>query len=257
MKLIASLMVVVFEEEMNLVIESFTSFSVFEEVVVLDMKHREDIRQICLELGFKYQRIERVKIVERIRLNYLNLLRHDWVSYLDPDEVLLIEDRDLKLVNELISNKSQTVNAVYIKWIFHFLNRSLKGGHWRPSSKLLLVDRNRADFSDQVHRGITLKSGEPFCLSSNGTCLNHYWVTSFLAFIEKHWRYLEAEFYIEKEKNDKRNKRLSYVARVFLATFYQSFFYKKGYLDTFIGSFLALFYAFYKTFPRLRCYFSK
>ena len=250
MKLQASLLVVICGEPMSLVEASLSSFSIFDEVVVLDMIGDEKVEQIAASFSYKYEIIPRRPIVEEIRVGSLSKLSHDWIAFLDPDEVVRLHTNQVSEINDLIANSGATFSALTIKWIFHFKKRPLLGGYWRPTSKAFLINRRLASISGLVHGGYGYDKKKELALSSSLGVLDHYWVYSVPSFLGKHIRYIRAE----------RDKRVvshspvwSYgmIMRELFHKFKSNLITKRGYKDGFVGFFLAVFHATYVVAPEV------
>lgn len=251
MKLKASLLIVVCDEPTDLVNRSLKSAACFEDVLILDMKGRHDIKSICESYRFAYLKIEQSPIVEKVRARFSGELKWSWISFLDPDEVLNLSFEDVQGLNEFISNNDKNnLSIINIKWVFRFLNRPLKGGYWSPTSKALLINRSNVIVSDEVHGGYLVQKGITATFFSVTSLLDHYWVLSMHSFLEKHWRYVIAEVE-KKHARDDQPLKFNKIAKLFWRKTKNNIFSRKGFMDGGLGVFLACFHAIYVIAPEI------
>ena len=248
MKLDASLLVVICGEPLQLVKASLCSFEVFSEVYILDMLGNPQVEEIAKSHNYIYEVIPRKPIVEEIRVKYLHKLTREWVSFLDPDEVVRLDSKEVYKINSLLSDGH--VDVLKIKWVFHFKGKPLEGGYWRPTSKAFLLNKSTVGISGLVHGGYSYDKNRELALTPRTAVLDHYWVYSLSSFFEKHFRYIIAE---KNKKIQNNSPQIGYLKlfKIFLRKLKSYYILNKGYRDGMIGIFLAFFHVFYTLAPEV------
>jgi glycosyltransferase involved in cell wall biosynthesis len=232
------------------------SISFCDEIVVIDLGSKDKSVEIAKKYATKVIHHERVPVVEIIHAKIREFVRYEWVLITDPDEVV-----DKKLQSQLIDlfnnqlTKSQDIGAVIVPWVFYFKNKRLFGTVWGGINKrVLLVNINRFNFSDKVHRGRRLANGyKSFSVKFDETnVVHHYWMSSYKQLIEKHKRYIRQEGKARYD-NGLRTK-IRKIIKIPFSAFKQCFYVKKGHKDGFVGFFLSLFWSWYSLSAELNLY---
>jgi glycosyltransferase involved in cell wall biosynthesis len=217
-----------------------------DEVIVIDIDSRDDTAAVAEEHGARVLRHAWVPIAERARLELIGEAKHDWLLFLDPDEVLppaLAEQ-----IAEVVPTLDPDVAVVDCPWQFYFRDKPLRGTIWGGiSRKRTLARRGAADLRPSVHSGTRIPRGFrshdiPF---SGDNAIAHYWAPGYRALIAKHWRYLKLE----------GPDRLGHgmitgfrdIATTPFPSFYESFVKREGYRDGPAGLALSLVWAGYST----------
>lgn len=228
--------------------ECLSSISFCDEIVYTDLGSTDNSVEVAEKYTTRIFHREKVPSCEFIQAEMVNILKNDWVIFIDPDERV-----DLKL-QEYIRQHFHTyeldsnLGAVNVPWIFYFKNKRLNGTIWGGiNEKTLLVNRKRFQFLPVVHYGRKLMDGFTAVNvpSSSEYYLHHYWMNSYKVFIAKHKRYLV------NEGKDHFKMGYRFSLKKMIATpfreFNISFFEKQGFKDGFIGFKLSVFWAWYRT----------
>jgi len=202
---------------------------------------------IDLQLKEKLLKDTKVKIIPFPPVPYIELIRekikelatHDYVLFLDPDEILSIS-----LIDALKSNHSEfdyisipRKNIIFKKWI--------KNSRWWPDYQIRLFKKNAITWPTEIHHqpitsGVELKFEE-----KEDYAITHHNYESIDEYLEKAVRYAKAQANEKIELN--KEYRLHDSVKDALSEFMSRYFAGKGYKDGmhgFVLSFLQMFYSF-------------
>jgi len=237
--------VVGFNEE-HLLRQCLSHLQGLNELLYIDLNSSDESVKVAENLGASVICHDRVPVVEIIHAELLPICKCDWMLITDPDEVV-----DIFLKNQLIeiaANNPSDIGIVTAPWLFYFKKHPLKGTLWGGNnSRVILINKNRVEFSAHVHRGRNLKPGfKLYNIEKEGdNIIHHYWMTSYAQLFEKHRRYIKRE----GESMYANGYRASFLGllKAPLSGFKECFFTKKGYKDGLVGFNLSIFWAWYKT----------
>ena len=216
------------------------------EVLVIDIDSRDETTDVAEEHGARVMWHSWVPIAERARLELVGEAKHDWLLFLDPDEVL--PPSLAAQIAELVPSLEPDVAVVDCPWQFHFRGRPLRGTVWGGiSRKRTLARRGAADLRPTVHAGTRIPPGYrahaiPF---SGDNAIAHYWAPGYRALLAKHWRYLKLEGADRHAQGEITGYRD--VLSTPLQAFRESFVVRRGYRDGVTGLALSLVWAGYTT----------
>lgn len=245
-----SAMVAGFNEE-KFLLKCLKSLKFCDEIIYTDLGSSDDSINIAKQFTDKIFERSLVPSCEYIQSEIVNYAKHDWIIFIDPDEVIAapLQLNIEKLFCQLLNNCS--VGGVLVAWRFYFKKRMLVGTVWGADNyKYLLVHKKRFDFLPITHYGRKIKDGfQTLIIRPNeigDNVLHHFWVTNISMFLKKHFRYLK------KEGTDKYNQGIRFVGYRRLVKypfnqFWECYIRKFGYKDGFIGLFLSFFWAWYQT----------
>lgn len=217
-----------------------------DEVLVVDLESEDRSVEIAEECGAKVLHHERLPIVEQVRTRVVGEASHDWVLFIDPDEIFhpaLAQQAD-----SIIQGGAEDVGRIFFPWKFYFRGRPLKGTRWGGRKhKGVLIHRDRCLLTGDVHRGIELKDdfrSVRIPWKNSDHHIRHYWIDSTSQLFEKHLRYIQKEGRSRFRKGQRFSWRrwIGEVPRAFK----RSFFDNSGWRDGATGFFLSLFDAWYE-----------
>lgn len=162
-----------------------------DEIVVIDLESEDDTAAVGERRGARVVRHALVPIAEYARIDVAPQLKHDWMLFTDPDEV--IPAALATEVRELLETIPDDVALVWAPIRFYFGGRPLRGTVWGGENRRrLLVRRSGVELSGMVFGGTHVKAGFrslelPF---SDDTAIRHHWVSGYGDWIRKHRRYL-------------------------------------------------------------------
>jgi glycosyltransferase involved in cell wall biosynthesis len=217
-----------------------------DEVIVIDIDSRDETAAVAREFGARVITHSWVPIAERARLELVDEARHDWLLFLDPDEV--VPPALAVQIGELLPTLGPDVAVVDCPWQFYFRGLPLQGTIWGGiSRKRTLARRGTADMRPTVHAGTRVPPGYrahdiPF---SGDNAIAHYWAPGYRALIAKHWRYLKLEGRDRRDHGQVTGYRD--IAGTPWPAFYESFVTRRGYRDGITGLMLSLVWAVYST----------
>ena len=172
---------------------SLESLRFCDQLIVTDLGSTDESVEIARQCGAEILQRDRVPIVEHIREELTAHAAHDWIIFLDPDEVFPVEaESELR---ELIE-RLPTLAVITIGLQFYFLGRPLRSTLWGTiHEKSVVCHRRRTSFPKLVHHSpCPLPGYETRTLpSSSRHRIQHYWVDSYRQLFEKHWRYIREE----------------------------------------------------------------
>ena len=186
--------IVVGLDEGYLLRNCLASLNFCSELIYVDLGSHDDSVLIAQELATTVTHHDLVPIGEYVVAKLVNDLKHDWVLFLDPDEVLdsILQNDIAKLFEQ--DKISDTIGVISAPEVYYFKNRLLNGTPWGGvRGRLLIAHRRRFKFSAEVHRGRELNTGfEQLPLQTEGI-IHHYWSSSWKSLFRKHRRYLKLE----------------------------------------------------------------
>jgi len=221
--------------------QCLTSLAFCDQLIVIDLGSDDRSVEIARECGARIIHHPIVPIVEQIRRQSLDYAKHDWVIFLDPDEVFPANaENELRRV---IENDPQ-LGAIALPCQIFVKGKPLHTTTWgglRPKQVVIHKKRNR--LTPDVHRGRQLLKGHTCATLEPHYAVRHYWVDSYRQLAQKHWRYIKHEGkarYANGERFDWRNW-----ARHTKRALEYSLFNHNGIKGGLTGIFLSLFYAWY------------
>jgi glycosyltransferase involved in cell wall biosynthesis len=232
--------------EAQLLPRCLDSISFCDEIIVIDIESDDDTAAVATAHGARVIRHSWVPIAEQARLELVGEARHEWLLFLDPDEVFPPALADQ--LAELVPSLPEDVAIVDCPWQFYFRDKRLRGTMWGGTTrKRTLARRGAAELRPTVHSGTGLMPGYriesvPF---TGDNAIAHYWATGYRSLIEKHWRYLKLE------GRDRRSHGVvtgyKDIVRTPLPAFWESFVQRHGYRDGVVGLLLSALWATYST----------
>lgn len=214
--------------------------------MVIDIDSVDDTAQVAAELGARVFRHPWVPIAEHARLDLLGEARHDWLLFLDPDEVL--PEQLAEEIARVLPSLGPDIAVVDCPWRFYFRGRPLRGTIWGGvTRKRTLARRGAAELRPTVHSGTRLGAGNRAHVIgySGDNAIAHYWAPGYRALIAKHRRYLTLE-----GRDRLRNGMVTGyrdIAGTPWPSFYESFVRRQGYRDGPTGLALSLLWSAYAT----------
>jgi glycosyltransferase involved in cell wall biosynthesis len=234
--------VVVTYNEARRLPECLASLSFCEQLIVVDLGSSDGSVEIARAYNALVLSHAWVPIVEEVRSFGVAYARHEWIIFLDPDEVL-----PQVLVPEIVRIiEDQTdVSAIALPYRYFFMGRPLYHTRWGGRRWITRIFRkDKLIVSRHVHRGLGVLSGEiakvPF---SEEKAIRHYWVDSWRQLFEKHWRYIIREGQARYEVGQRFSWRAA--IRDVLRSFKACLIEDGGIRGGPTGIFLSLFWAWY------------
>lgn len=233
-------------DEARLLERCLPSLAFCEEVIVIDIDSHDDTATVAEQHGARVIRHSWVPIAERARLDLVGEARHDWLLFLDPDEVFA--PGLAAQLGELLPSLPPDVAVVDCPWQFYFKDRPLQGTIWGGiSRKRTLARRGAANLGPTVHSGTRLRPGyRAEAVPYNGdNAIAHYWAPGWRALIAKHWRYIKLEGPDRRSQGEVTGYKD--ILGTPLRSFWESFAVQRGYRDGATGFGLSLLWAAYST----------
>lgn len=209
--------------------DCLTAMAFCAERIVIDLGSTDDsvkIAQECHAIVVPHKHVPRVEL---LRAEAVQLVQHDWILFMDPDEVLA--DGIEPLLRRTLAQHALAAQ-IFVPFQYYFLGKPLRGTVWNTQSngRPILFHRHRVELSTSVHRGMLLRDGYQYIRAGGGQPLlytKHYWIDSIEQLYLKHARYLEAE----GESRYMAGERFSYIRmlRCSLSEFKRSLIDHRGY----------------------------
>jgi len=222
-----SVVIITFNEELNIArcLESVKNLA--DEIVVVDSFSKDNTKNICLSYGSKF--IEHAFEGHIQQKNFAaSLATFDYVLSLDADEAL---DEILKK-NILTAKQNFTFDGYYMNRMNNYLGKWIRHGAWYPDKKLRLWNRHKGKWGGQnPHDCYEMNDGSKVGFL-NGDIL-HYTYTS----IEGHIAQMDKFTSISAVNMFNEGKKSS-LLKVFLSpvtNFIKGFFIKTAFLDGYYG----------------------
>jgi glycosyltransferase involved in cell wall biosynthesis len=223
-----------------------SSVAFCDETIVIDIDSHDDTADVAVAHGARVIRHAWVPIAEHARLELVAEAKHEWLLFIDPDEVFA--PALAHQVAELLPTLADDVSVIHCPWRFFFRGKPLRGTIWGGVTwKKALVRRGGVDLHATVHGGTTVRRGYraieiPF---DGGNAIEHHWAETYRALVEKHRRYLT----LEGPDRQRQGLITGYrdIVRTPWSTFNESFFSRRGFRDGPTGFVLSLLWAAYST----------
>ncbi|WP_415329109.1 glycosyltransferase family 2 protein [Chryseobacterium sp. MMS23-Vi53] len=228
-----SLAVITYNEEHNIVrlLDSITD--TVDEIIIVDSFSTDKTKEICT------QKYSQVKFFEKKFNGYgeqknhaLSLCSHDWILFLDADEV---PDEDLKQsIKKIITSENSGENVYKVKFNNHLGIHLIKFGGWGNVCRERLFRKDCVKYSDDNVHEFLIYDKKAGILNGK---INHYTYKSIQHHVAKINKYSDmmAEKMFEKGKKINRFKII--VSPIF--EFIKVFIFKLGFLDGFAGFYVA------------------
>src|SRR5438309_1787459 len=138
--------------EAHLLGRCLDSVAFCDEVIVIDIDSHDDTADVARAHGARVIEHVWVPIAERARLELLDEAQHDWLLFLDPDEIL--SPALAAQLTALVPALPPTVAVVDCPWQFYFRGKPLRGTFWGGvNRKRTLTRRGAAELRPTVHSG--------------------------------------------------------------------------------------------------------
>ena len=212
-----------------------------QEIIVIDIGIHDDLKnQLKNNKNINLIKINRnIPYVELIREELKKYCEHEYILYLDPDEILSSKLKQILKSNLksydyfLIPRK----NIIFGKWI--------KNSRWWPDYQVRLFKKNACIWPKEIHIQPQTKGKEYKVEAKEEFAIVHYNYNNLDKYFEKYLRYAKAESneYIRNKKDISLQESI----KKGLSEFISRFFANKGYQDGmhgFVLSFLQMFYYF-------------
>lgn len=168
---------------------------------------------------------QRVSDFAHLRNAALQEAQHDWVFFLDSDEVF--DQSSLTQLQKVITNPLIDGASIHRRDIF--LQKEMKHGEVGQVSILRLVKRKKAQFERKVHE-VAVVTGE---VAQTNIRVYHFSHRSISDFLQK------VIFYIQLEKIERQTYHQKFRLHEMLiyppAKFLQNYFFRLGFLDGWRG----------------------
>ncbi|CAI8710839.1 glycosyltransferase family 2 protein [Chryseobacterium sp. IT-36CA2] len=228
-----SLAIITYNEEENIVRLLNSLADTADEVIIVDSFSTDKTKEICT------QKYPQVKFFEKKFNGYgeqknhaLNLCSHEWVLFLDADEV---PDEEMKKsIKKIVSSESTEFNVYMAKFNNHLGMHLIKYGGWGNVYRDRLFRKKYARYSDDKVHEFLITDQKSGLIEGK---LNHYTYKSIHHHVTKINKYSDmmAEKMFERGKRINRFKII--VSPIF--EFIKVFIFKRGFLDGFPGFYIA------------------
>lgn len=227
-----SLAVITYNEEENIVRLLSSLADAADEIIIVDSFSTDKTKEICAQYPH-------IKFFEKKFNGYgeqknhaLNLCSHEWVLFLDADEV---PDEEMKKsIKNIISSGNTEFNVYKAKFNNHLGTHLIRHGGWGDVCRERFFRKECVRYSnDKVHEFLITdqKSG---LLEGK---LNHYTYKSIHHHVSKINKYSDMMAEKMLERGQKINRFKIIVSPIF--EFIKVFIFKLGFLDGFPGYYIA------------------
>lgn len=228
-----SLAIITYNEEENIVRLLDSLIDTVGEIIIVDSFSTDKTKEICT------QQYPQVKFFEKKFNGYgeqknhaLNLCSHDWVLFLDADEV---PDEKLRnSIRKIATSENPEFNIYKAKFNNHLGIHLIRFGGWGNVCRERLFRKKYATYSDDKVHEFLITDQKAGLLEGK---IDHYTYKSIHHHVSKINKYSDmmAEKMFEKGKKINRFKII--VSPIF--EFIKVFIFKLGFLDGFPGFYIA------------------
>jgi glycosyltransferase involved in cell wall biosynthesis len=244
---------IISRNEAHLLDDCLASVAFCDQIVVIDLDCDDDTAIVAKRYGAELWHHEFVPIADIVQAELIGKLRHDWVIFLDPDEVL---SKPLQReIAELIPALAPDIAQVLVPIRFYFKSHALRGTPWGGKLwKDTICHKARITLTHDVHSARHPKPGfrSHRIARSQGRTIHHYWMRTWRGFFDKHNRYIPAE----GPSRYNRGLRTTFTGLLghLPRQFHFALIKRKGYRDGALGVFLSLFWAVYELRAQISLY---
>ncbi|AKK72178.1 hypothetical protein OK18_05575 [Chryseobacterium gallinarum] len=243
-----SLAIITHNEEENIIrlLDSLTD--IVDEIVIVDSFSTDNTKEICTK------QYPQVRFFEKKFNGYgeqknhaLNLCTHEWVLFLDADEV---PDVDLKRsIQEVVSSANPAFNVYKVRYNNHLGIHLIRFGGWGSVFRERLFRKQYVRYSDDKVHEFLITGQKAGILEGK---LDHYTYKSIQHHVTKINKYSDmmAEKMFEKGKKINRFKII--VSPLF--EFIKVFIFKLGFLDGFPRFYIAKTMSYYTFLKYIKLY---
>lgn len=228
-----SLAIITYNEEENIVRLLNSLADIADEIIIVDSFSTDKTKEICTQKYPQIQFFEKKFNGYGEQKNHaLTLCSHEWVLFLDADEV---PDENLKKsIQKIVSSTNTEFNVYKAKFNNHLGSHMIRFGGWGNVCRERLFRKKYARYSDDKVHEFLITDQKTGLLEGK---LNHYTYKSIHHHVAKINKYSDmmAEKMFERELKIKRFKII--VSPVF--EFIKVFVFKLGFLDGFPGFYIA------------------
>ncbi|NIF07914.1 glycosyltransferase family 2 protein [Chryseobacterium sp. Tr-659] len=228
-----SLAIITYNEEENIVRLLDSLEDIADEIIILDSFSTDQTKEICT------QKYPHVKFFEKKFNGYgeqknhaLNLCSHEWILFLDADEV---PDENLKrAIRKIVSSENAEFNVYKAKFNNHLGSHLIKFGGWGDVCRERLFRKKYAKYSDDKVHEFLITDQKSGLLDGK---LDHYTYKSIHHHVSKINKYSD----MMAEKMFERGKKINRFKIIVSPTFefIKVFVFKLGFLDGFPGFYIA------------------
>lgn len=228
-----SLAIITYNEEENIVRLLNSLADTADEIIIVDSFSTDKTKEICT------QKYPQIKFFEKKFNGYgeqknhaLNLCSHEWVLFLDADEV---PDEDMKRsIVEIVSSESAEFNVYKARFNNHLGIHLIRFGGWGNVCRERLFRKKYARYSDDKVHEFLITDQKSGLLEGR---LNHYTYKSIHHHVSKINKYSDMMAEKMYERGQKINRFKIIVSPIF--EFIKVFIFKRGFLDGFPGFYIA------------------
>lgn len=225
-------------EEQNIgdCIESVKSLA--DEVIVIDMKSKDNTVKIAKKYNVKIYIVKDYKWVEPVRNFGISKAKYGWVLILDADERVSVT-----LAKKLIEiAKDDKFDAVKIPFKVIFFNKWIKHTYWWPDYHIRFFRKGFVKWVVKIHPDIEVSGRVLELPSEEKYSVTHENARNIKIWLKKIDHHTDYEDYFFRLKT----VRLSDIVGRFKREFYWRYFESRGYLDGMHGFVLSKFMEYYR-----------
>ncbi|WP_432797357.1 glycosyltransferase [Poriferisphaera sp. WC338] len=179
--------IIIYRNEAQLLEESLSALSWCDEIITIDMQSEDDSANIAADYSDRMLEVDPYPIAEPTRVAAAKLAKHDWVFFVDPDEV--IPPKLATDIQDAITNNSDAA-TINLPIRFYFRRRLLTGTVWGTATHVQkIAHRKRATILPLCNRLMEPNEGYrkidiPHRI---GNHLIHLWSFSYRDLMRKHF----------------------------------------------------------------------
>lgn len=244
--------VVLSHNEADTIKRCLTSISWCNDVILLDDSSDETVeiaKKIIPESSLRIVSVSERADFAKLRNVGLEKARHEWVLFLDADEVVseeLYEELDSSATAD---GNDSDINGYYLKRKDFFLGKWLASGETRDVRLLKLGKKSAGSWKRRVHEVWNIKEETRF-LHSPLLHYPHPTLSEFLSRINR-WTDIDAQVFYDQGIRSNWWKIIGYPVGKFL----RNYFLKQGFRDGMPGLIMALMMSLHSFLTRAKLFF--
>lgn len=225
-------------------VKCLESAQFMDQVIIVDHSSNNNWQELRQTLNFEIIEFQKdIESFAEVRNWSMQFAKHDWVLFLDSDEVL--EDGSNKLIEEILNQK--LYDGIYLNRKDVFLDKQLDHGEAGNQEILRLFDKNLTQFKNAVHE-VAITSGR---LGRSEIIILHYSHNSISEFLES------VVAYATQIGREYKRDHLAIFLELLIfppAKFVFNYFLRLGFLDGYRGLVYAVMMSLHSLIVRAKAY---
>ena len=208
------------------------------ELHVADLGSTEDVGSVAKTWGATYHRLSYTSVVETVRSQVFDLIKTDYILYLDGDESVTPS-----LINKLAELADGGVDYVKIPRQNYIFGSWVKASRWWPDYQVRFFKKGMVTFPTTLHSEPVVTGREVVLPATPDLAIKHLNYQNLDEWLQKNQRYARAD--AQDRLNSGEEFSILTACRLSVSELVSRFFAGGGYADGMHGLVLSILQSFY------------